>query len=181
MSRHLHGRATANDTLFETFVAAASGGGVIVFFFLVLDLIAGQALATPSFAGQVILGAGESGASWGIIDTGAVASMTALHLAAFILVGYVASKAVRGIEGAGIESPLASAASLFVLLQVPALVAAAMVWPELGAQVGHGWILVANALSASTMTLVLRAAHSTSTEASISREESMGAGMSVPA
>jgi hypothetical protein len=70
----------------ESIMTGVIGAGIVALWFLVLDLIRGQAFTTPSVLGQVIL-FGNSTPELSRPVFAAVAAYTALHIAAFLILG----------------------------------------------------------------------------------------------
>lgn len=70
------------------------GGTAVAVFFLVLDLLAGMPLRTPSVLGQTLL-FGRVEPNVATIDLGAVLLYTVVHFAIFALIGVVLTKAVH--------------------------------------------------------------------------------------
>jgi hypothetical protein len=76
-----------------TYVGAI-GGGVVAVWFLILDLLQGQPLRTPSVLGQVLL-FGDQTPSLDTVHFGAVVAYTAVHFGAFLLLGIGLVRLVR--------------------------------------------------------------------------------------
>lgn len=76
-----------------TFVGAI-GATVVAAWFLIVDLIAGRPLRTPSVLGQVLL-LGRSRPSVDRIDFGAVVLYTAVHFVLFLAFGFLLVTLVR--------------------------------------------------------------------------------------
>lgn len=151
-------RPTIGDIAFETLFSAAWGGSVIAFFFAIVDMLAGQPLHTPSVIGQVLLPGRP--VSTEQVDLYAVAFATGAHLAAFFVLGLVASLLVRRLDRwhGGV---VVATCGVFLLMEVPAFIATGVLRPGLGAEIGHGMILTANALAAVAMAIFLEGAHKT--------------------
>jgi hypothetical protein len=84
-------RLSAGD---EGTYAGAIGAATVALWFLILDLIQGHPLRTPSVLGQVLL-FGESTPSLDTIHFGAVIAYTAVHFGAFLLLGIGLCRLVR--------------------------------------------------------------------------------------
>lgn len=78
----------------EGAVAGLLGAVTVAVWFLVLDLINGQPLLTPSVLGQILL-LGETGPEAQSVSSGAVLLYTAFHFSAFILFGLLVTKLVH--------------------------------------------------------------------------------------
>ncbi len=80
MARHHHSFGR------ESIITGLIGAGVVALWFLILDLVKGQPLITPSVLGQVfILGKSDPDLAQPMMV--AVAAYTALHIAAFLTFG----------------------------------------------------------------------------------------------
>jgi hypothetical protein len=84
-------RLSAGD---EGTYTGAIGAAAVALWFLLLDLIQGHPLRTPSVLGQVLL-FGESVPSLSTIHFGAVVAYTAVHFGAFLLFGIAVVRLVR--------------------------------------------------------------------------------------
>jgi hypothetical protein len=70
----------------ESIATGLIGAGIVALWFLILDLIRGYPLSTPSILGQVIIfGKQEPDVASPVMS--AVAAYTALHVAAFLVLG----------------------------------------------------------------------------------------------
>jgi hypothetical protein len=70
----------------ESMITGLIGAGIVALWFLVIDLIQGRPLTTPSVLGQVvILGKSDPDLSHPVLA--AVAAYTGLHVAVFLLIG----------------------------------------------------------------------------------------------
>jgi hypothetical protein len=74
--------------------AGAIGGTVVAVWFLILDLLQGHPLRTPSVLGQVLL-FGRNTPDLAAVDFGAVIAYTAVHFGAFLLLGIGLVRLVR--------------------------------------------------------------------------------------
>ena len=94
----------------EGIITGLLGAAVVALFYLVIDLLAGRALMTPSVLGQAfILHTPVTPAS---VDTGAVVAYTVFHVGAFVAFGLLLAALVRASE----SSSLARYAVLQVLV-----------------------------------------------------------------
>jgi hypothetical protein len=107
MTHENHRPPTTADVLYESFYSGAIGGAVIALFFLVLDIVGGRPLFTPSLVGSVLF-FGESAEAVTGVRLEGVALASIVHLLAFMLLGLMASWVVRLVE-ARTTSFLASA------------------------------------------------------------------------
>jgi hypothetical protein len=74
--------------------AGVIGASVVAIWFLILDLLQGQALRTPSVLGQVLL-FGDSTPELQTVNFAAVVAYTAVHFGAFLLLGIGLVRLVR--------------------------------------------------------------------------------------
>jgi hypothetical protein len=86
-----HHRLSAGD---EGTYVGAIGAATVAVWFLILDLIQGHPLRTPSVLGQVLL-FGQSTPSLTTIHFGAVIAYTAVHFGAFLLFGIGLCRLIR--------------------------------------------------------------------------------------
>ena len=85
---HTKHRHTSADLVYDAVFVGGLGGGIVAIFFLLFDVITGRpALFTPSLMGSVLFD-GASAATVTGVDMAAVAKYSALHLAAFSLLGF---------------------------------------------------------------------------------------------
>ena len=85
----------------EGMSAGLLGAGVVAVWFLILDLLKGRPLITPSVLGEVIL-LRNATPSLSVVNPRAVLGYTALHLAAFIVLGLIVDRLVILSERHGI-------------------------------------------------------------------------------
>jgi hypothetical protein len=85
----------------EGVLAGLLGAGAVALWFLILDIIKGSPLVTPSVLGEVILLRNAS-PSLDVVNPRAVIGYTALHLAVFMILGIIVAKLVDLSERYGI-------------------------------------------------------------------------------
>lgn len=85
----------------EGMSAGLLGAGAVAVWFLIIDLLRGKPLITPSILGEVILLRNAS-PSLDVVDTRAIIGYTALHLAVFIILGMAVAKLVSLSERHGV-------------------------------------------------------------------------------
>lgn len=170
MNHEHHPPASLADTLYEAFYSAALGGGMVALYFLVIDVIAGQPLFTPSLLGSVMLSGADPAAVEGI-DLSAVAIFSLIHFAGFALLGLVASWLVRTLEERSAGGFTLPALALFVLIAGGFMLGAVLFMPGVLDIVGQGNVLLASGLTAITMTWFLRYAHTTVEDTSGKRNQ----------
>lgn len=151
------GATKTQDLLYDTFYSAAVGGSVTALFFLILDVVAGQALFTPSMIGTVIF-TGADPATVTEVRMDMIAYLTLIHFAGFGTLGLGVATLVRNMESLAAHPGIIT---LFVFLALAAgfFIPAALLFPGLAAEVGIIQILSANALTAVAMAIFLRQAH----------------------
>lgn len=150
--------ATKNeDLLYDTFYSAAIGGAVVAVFFLVMDLMDGQPLFTPSLLGSTIF-AGEDPVAVADVRMDMVAFFTVIHFAAFGTLGFLVSFLIRDMESLAAH-PGIIALIVFFALSTAFFVPTSLWYPGLAQEVGVMRILIANVLTALAMGIFLRRAH----------------------
>jgi hypothetical protein len=85
----------------EGISAGLLGASAVAVWFLVLDILKGKPLITPSVLGEVIL-LRNATPSLDVVNTRAVIGYTALHLAVFMILGILVAKLVSLSEHHGI-------------------------------------------------------------------------------
>lgn len=85
----------------EGMSAGLLGAGAVAVWFLIIDLVRGKPLMTPSILGEVILLRNAS-PSLDVVNPRAVIGYTALHLAVFVILGMLVAKLVSLSERYGI-------------------------------------------------------------------------------
>ena len=141
-----HSPSRANDLAYGAFYGGALGGTVIALFFLIVDVLRGQALYTPSMLGTALF--------TDTIVPGVRLDMVALfsivHFAAFFLLGGIASwlhltwEPLRG-------RVLPLAAVIFALLTVSLFGADWLFLDGVAVGLGIAEVLLANVLTAAAM------------------------------
>jgi hypothetical protein len=151
VSRPLSG-ATA-DAVAAGLFGGAMAAGVFALFFLAVDLLRGEALATPSLVGAVVL-RGASPLAPAPVDLALVGGFSLIHGALFVGFATLAALALSRLRTRP-ELPLL-ALVLALVLEAGFLAATALLAPGLGAAIGHGAVLAGNALAGVVMALFLR-------------------------
>lgn len=140
----------------ESLATGAIGAGVVALWFLVLDLINGQALVTPSILGQAII-FGRGAAVTNVVDYTAVAAYTVLHLAVFLVIGALVTKLVFLADRQGIFR--FALLMLFVVFEVMFYGVVVMFLQGTRGLFPFWSILVANTLAAVSMGAYLYVRH----------------------
>src|SRR5574341_608902 len=140
-------------------VAGVLGAATIAIWFLILDVLNGRPLYTPTVLGTVVFrgGAGLDAPEQLAVDFDMVVAFTWLHLIAFVVIGGVASHLLALAEhqpnaGFGLVLLLVGFELGFIVLTMAFAegVLHALTWPA---------ILVGNTLAAATMALYLWRRH----------------------
>lgn len=131
-------------------LAGGFGASAIALYFLAVDVLARQALFTPSLVGAAILGRDTGGQ----VDLFLVAVYTAIHGVLFIGFATVCAWVLARLPRTP-DLPLIALA-IYVALEGGFVVFARLALPGLAETIGHGHIAVGNILAAVAMALYLR-------------------------
>jgi hypothetical protein len=148
---------TLPDLIYDAFYSGAIGGSMVALFFLVVDLLNGQPLFTPSLMGSVLF-EGASAASVAEVRLDMVAWYSVVHFAAFGALGLGIALLVREVE-LHARHPALLFLLTFLIFQVGFLAAAWWLLPGVVTRLGAAVIAVANLLAAGAMALFLLASH----------------------
>ncbi len=142
---------TRGDLIFDSFCSGAIGGSVVGLFFLVIDLLDGQPLFTPSLLGSVLFHgvAAEDVAS---VRLDAVVYFSIVHVAAFVALGAAISFLVHKAELHS-RHPVVVLLVLLAILEVGFFLVASRALPGVIARLGVVRVGVANLLAAGTIGL----------------------------
>lgn len=146
------------DLAFGAFYAGAIGGTVVAFMFLTLDLLADQELFTASLLGAVLFYDAPAD-TYSEINLNAVALFSMVHIAGFGALGAVGSTVYQTLFAAGRKAMIPTGIVLFLASEGLFLLASATVMPGVAARIGHGLVLLANALAAIAMAAFLHWAY----------------------
>jgi hypothetical protein len=146
-----HLRHAGGDLLFDSFYSGAIGGSAVALFFLVVDVLDGQPLFTPSLMGGVLFH-GDAAEEVTKVRLDAVAYFSVVHIVAFGAVGILISWLVHGVELRS-RHPLVVLLVLFVTLEASFFAAASVAMPGVITRVGIPRLGGANLLAAGTITL----------------------------
>ncbi len=141
------------DTVAAGLFAGAVGASLLALFFLAVDVVRGEALATPSLVAAVVL-EGAAPGQVGPVDLTRVASFSLLHGVLFVGFAMVATFVVQRLRTLP-DLPLL-AIGLALGLEAGFLAGNALLAPGLGEAIGHGAVLAGNALAATGMAVVMR-------------------------
>lgn len=137
-------------------LAGVLGGLTVALFFLVVDVIEGRPLFTPSLLGSVVF-LGESAESVHGVSIPMMFAYTGLHMALFVIAGMIAAFIFAQFES---NPPLAIALILlFVCFEAGFFVFTVALAPGVLGVLGAWLVGVANLLSAATMVAYLWWSH----------------------
>jgi hypothetical protein len=148
---------TLGDIAYDAFYAGGIGGSIVALFFLARDLWLGEALFTPSVVGSALF-LGIPAHAAGEIRLDMVAAFTAVHFAAFSLLGVAVAFLVHELE-LHAKHPLIIGALIFGLAEVGFFAAAALWLPGVVEVIGAGWIAAGNLLAAAGIALFMLSSH----------------------
>jgi hypothetical protein len=145
-----------HDLLREGLITGLIGAAVVAAWFLVIDLVQGRPLSTPSVLGQVIL----YRLTTPVVtppDAGAVIAYTLLHVGAFVLFGIAVTQLVHF----AMSSPLARFGLMIVAVcfEVFFLIMTFAVFKGTSSLFPWWSVLAANTLSLLAMGLYLKRSH----------------------
>ena len=145
------------DLIYDAFYSGAIGGSVVALFFLVVDVLGGRPLFTPSLMGSVLFG-GADAASVTDVRLDMVGYYSIVHFAVFGAVGAVVALVVHQVEIRS-RHPAEILGVLFVVFEGGFLISATLFMPGVLQQLGAFRVVVANLLAASAIGLFLLAEH----------------------
>ena len=146
-----HVKLTAPDFLFDAGYAGALGGSAVGLFFLVVDLVNGDPLFTPSLMGSVLF-LGIPAAEVEGVQLEVVAWFTAVHMSAFVALGAAITWVVHEVELHS-RHPSVVLIVLFALIEASFLALASLALPGVIERVGIGAVAGANLLAALAITI----------------------------
>lgn len=149
-------RSSLSFVLSDGLYAGLIGAIVVAAWFLVLDLLAGHPLRTPSMLGSWII-RGPGAVNDGAVDPAMVAAYTAVHFIVFVLVGSIASY----LFALGDRQPAAvvGLVFLFAFFEAGFFVFSAVMGGQLIGKLGAWAVGVGNLLAAAGMALYLWLRH----------------------
>ncbi len=155
------GRASIPNTpgkiLRESLCAGVLGGSAVALFYLIVDLVNGQPLFTPSMIGQVLF-QGVSAAEVTEVKLGAVAAFSVVHMLAFTALGGALSFLVHKVE-LHARHPIEVLLVLFAIIEVAFFAVVPFLFPGVTEPVAILRIGAANLLAAGTMALFFMLSH----------------------
>jgi hypothetical protein len=146
------------DFLFDSFYAGAIGGSAVAGFFLVVDLLNGQPLFTPSLMGSVFFLGVAAEDVVTKANLGAVAYFSIGHFAVCAAVGTFATWLVHEVELHS-RHPIAVLLVLFAIVEVVFLLGASLAMPGVMARLGILTVSIANLLAAGSMSFFFVVSH----------------------
>ena len=149
--------STAGRPTTDAFVTALGGGAAVALFFLVVDLLDGQPLFTPSLIGSVLFH-GVSAEAVATVQLDAVAYYSILHLASFAALGTAISLLVYEVELHS-RHPVVVLLVLFAIIEVGFLAVASLALPGVIDRLGIVRIGAANLLAAGSIALFFLWSH----------------------
>ena len=142
---------TTPELLIDSLYSGVLGGSAVAAFFLVIDLLDGQPLFTPSLLGSVLFH-GIAAADVTDVHLGAVAYFSLVHIIAFTALGAVVSLVVHEVE-LHARHPIEVLLVLFALVEVAFFAVAPLAMPGLIAELGIVRVGIANLLAGGSMAL----------------------------
>jgi hypothetical protein len=141
------------DALAAGLFGGALAASAFALYFLAVDLLRGEALATPSLVGAVVF-RGASPLAPVPVDLGIVGGFSLLHGALFVGFATLAAFALARLRALP-DLPLL-ALVLALGLEASFLLGSGLFAPGLGGAIGHGVVLAGNAVAGLVMAVLLR-------------------------
>ena len=142
--------ARTTPTWVHGIVAGIAGALTIAVFFLVVDILAGRPLWTPTALGALFL-RGEVLPGNAPAEPGLVVAYTAMHAMGFVGIGLPAAYLLQVPRRVSRPAVLVVALVLFAALEAFTVAMGLIFVPELARELGAGRVAVANALAAIVM------------------------------
>jgi hypothetical protein len=148
---------TTEDFLFDSFYSGAIGGSVLALFFLIIDLLDGQPLFTPSLIGTVLFSDVPAESVSGVrLDM--VAYFTLIHFVAFGLLGVGFAFLFHEVELHS-RHPVEVLLLFLLIFEGASMMVALALVPGVTSQLGAFRVFLANLFAATSMGLFLMASH----------------------
>ncbi len=152
---------TTPELILDSLYSGVLGGSAVAAFFLVVDLLDGQPLFTPSLMGGVLFF--DIGVNDAVeVSLQAVVTFSLLHIAIFTALGAVVSWVVHEVELHS-RHPIEVLLVLFAIIEVAFFAVAPLVMPGLIERLGIVRVGVANLLAAGSMALFFVLYHRSAT------------------
>ncbi len=142
---------TPAELLRESLYVGLLGGSAVAVFFLVVDLLNGQALFTPSLIGSVMF-LGATAQETATVQLSAVFYFSLVHMAVFTMLGGAMSLVVHEVELHS-RHPIVVLLVLFAILEAAFFVVVPAAMPDVVATLGLIQVGAANLMAAATMAL----------------------------
>jgi hypothetical protein len=142
---------TTPELFLDSLYSGVLGGSAVAAFFLVVDLLNGQPLFTPSLIGSVLF-YGAVAQDVMEVHAGAVAYFSLVHIVVFAVLGAAISLLVREVELHS-RHPIELLLVLFAIIEVAFFALAPLAMPGVIARLGIVQVGVANLLAAGSMAL----------------------------
>lgn len=147
------GGAGAGEFVLEGMMVGVIGASVVALWFLLVDALQREMLFTPSLVADRLFGHDPDSHAL-TIDLARVSAVMVLHGGLFVLFGIAAAWLVsRYVKHPSVPGLFLA---LFAVLEAGFLLGSELVIPGAAGEIGHGLVLVANALAAFVMALYLR-------------------------
>ncbi len=141
--------STPSDMAFAATWAGSIGGSIVALFFLLVDVVAGRPLHTPSVLASAIF-VGEVPVGSDVLRLELVALYTLIHFVVFTAVGAAFAWVVAHTSQVSAQGVMVSA-GLFGTLTAGLLAVDLLIAPGVVAAIGLVWTLVGNALATAGM------------------------------
>ena len=148
---------TPLDLIRDAFASGVLGGSAVALFFLLVDLLDGQPLFTPSLLGSMLF-QGAEGGDLATVQLDVVAYFSIVHMLVFAALGGAISLLVHEVELHS-RHPVVVLFVVFAILEAGFFFAAPAALPGVIASLGIARVGVANLLAAGTMALYFVLAH----------------------
>ncbi|MEE9278703.1 MAG: hypothetical protein V3V67_00880, partial [Myxococcota bacterium] len=142
---------TTPELVLDSLYSGVLGGSAVAAFFLVVDLLDGQPLFTPSPLGSVLFH-GVAAEDVREVHLGSVAYFSFAHIAAFAALGAAVSLVVHKVELHS-RHPIEVLLVLFAIIEVAFFAIAPLAMPGVIARLGIVQVGIANLLAAGSMAL----------------------------
>ena len=148
---------TTADLIFDSFYSGAIGGSAVALFFMLVDLLDGQPLFTPSLMGSVLF-LGVAAEDVAKLQLNAVAYYSLVHIVSFGALGAVIAFLVHEVE-LHARHPLVVLFVLFAVLEVGFFFLAPLAVPGVIARLGIVRVGIANLLAAGSISIFFMVSH----------------------
>jgi hypothetical protein len=145
------------DFLYDAFFCAGLGGSAVALFFLVVDVVQGTPLLTPTVIGAALF-QGMAPSEVQSVDLGLVASYSLVHFGVFAVLGAAISVLVHEVELHS-KNPAILLFTIFAIFEVGFFGAGTVLLPGVMAWLGYVSIAAANLLAAAAIGALLVSSH----------------------